>query len=233
MSLILVRMVHCYIQNVFFEELPVLKVVQWNTQYISVQQGSSWTFRTCIRVFRMVQWVIRNVCMYMLAFFVRSRWTFRELRTKCIYPCTCSQTGKVGHSVRVFVTCECSQIGIKLHSKMCICPCTCAQTGPVGQSGDIQNVCMYMHVYSEWSSETSRGSSERVYVHVRVLRLVQWDIQNEHMAGHYYEERLQNENITKSFYVRARNLDSETKLYLNEYQCITSGAQTEVGTRFF
>ena len=66
-------MVHCYIQNVCFEELLVLKVVQWDTQYISVQQVSSWTFRTCIRVFRMVQWVIRNVCMHMLAFTVRSR----------------------------------------------------------------------------------------------------------------------------------------------------------------
>ena len=168
-----------------------------------------------------------------------------------------------------------------VYSSMYVC-----SDWPVGQSGNIQNVCLYMHVYSDWSSETSRGSSERVYVHVRVLRLVQWDIhnvcmfiyvfsdwysgtfttcvcsctcsqtgtvghsqhvyvhvrvlrlvqwdiQNEHIAGHYYEERLKNENITKSFYVRARKLDSETKLYLNEYQCITSGAQTEVGTRVF
>ena len=72
------------------------------------------------------------------------------------------------------------------------------------------------------------GHSERVYVHVRVLRLVQWDIQNEHIAGHYYEEKLQDRSITKDMLTRARGLNDSAKLYLNEFQCITSGAQTEV-----
>ena len=87
--------------------------------------------------------------------------------------------------------------------RTCVCPCTCSQTGPVGHS-------------------------ERVYVHVRVLRLVQWDIQNEHIAGHYYEEKLQDRNVTKEIFTRARKLNDSAKLYLNEFQCITSGAQTEV-----
>ena len=67
-----------------------------------------------------------------------------------------------------------------------------------------------------------------MYVHVRVLRLVQWDIQNEHIAGHYYEEKLQDRSITKDMLTRARGLNDSAKLYLNEYQCITSGAHTEV-----
>ena len=86
---------------------------------------------------------------------------------------------------------------------MSSCPCTFSQTGPV-------------------------RNSERVYVHARVLRLVQWDIQNEHIAGHYYEEKLQDRNVTKEIFTRARKLNDSAKLYLNEFQCITSGAQTEV-----
>ena len=91
--------------------------------------------------------------------------------------------------------------------RSCVCPCTCSQTGPVGHS-------------------------ERVYVDVRVLRLVQWDIQNEHIAGHYYEEKLQDRNVTKDMFTRARKLNDSAKLYLNEFQCITSGAQTEVKSDF-
>ena len=60
-------------------------------------------------------------------------------------------------------------------------------------------------------------------------RLVQWDIQNEHIAGHYYEEKLNDKNVTKSLYAQARNLGDSAKLYLNEFQCVTSGAQTEAG----
>ena len=76
--------------------------------------------------------------------------------------------------------------GIQGTFRMCVCTCTCTQTGPVRHSEDIQNVCMYMYVYSDWSSETSRGSSVRVYVLVRVLRLVQWDIQNVCMSMYVF-----------------------------------------------
>ena len=203
---------------------------------------------------------IQNVCMYM---YVYSDWS--------------SETPR-GSSERVYVLVRVLRLASGTF-RTCVCPRTCSQIGPVEHSErvyvyvrvlrlvqwDIQNVCMSMYVFSDWSSGTFRtcvcpctcssdwssetfrtcvcpctcsqtgpvGHSECVYVHVRVLRLVQWDIQNEHIAGHYYEERLENENITKSFYIRARKLDSATKLYHNEYQCITSGAQTEVGTRFF
>ena len=85
-----------------------------------------------------------------------------------------------------------------------------------------------MHVFSDRSSATVRRHSECVFSHARFLRLIQWDIQNEHIAGHYYEEKLQDKNITKELFARARKQNDSAKLYLNEFQCITSGAQTEV-----
>ena len=85
-----------------------------------------------------------------------------------------------------------------------------------------------MHVFSDRSSATVRRHSECVFSHARFLRLIQWDIQNEHIAGHYYEEKLQDRNVTKDMFTRARKLNDSAKLYLNEFRCITSGAQTEV-----
>ena len=85
--------------------------------------------------------------------------------------------------------------------RTCICPCTCFQTGPVGHSEcvfvhvrvlrlvqwDIQNVCMSMYVFSDWSSGTFR-TCVCPYVHVHVLKLVQWDIQNECMSLYVFSD---------------------------------------------
>ena len=59
-------------------------------------------------------------------------------------------------------------------------------------------------------------------------RTEQFDIQNELIHGRYYEERFQNPNMSKTFFVKARAEDSDMDLYLNDFTCITSGASTEV-----
>ena len=59
-------------------------------------------------------------------------------------------------------------------------------------------------------------------------RTEQFDIQNELIVGRYYEERFQNPDMSKTFFVKARAEDSDMDLYLNDFTCITSGANTEV-----
>ncbi|KAK7116377.1 uncharacterized protein [Littorina saxatilis] len=58
-------------------------------------------------------------------------------------------------------------------------------------------------------------------------RAAQWDVQNEHLHGSYYEERLQDPNITKDAFRQAKKEDGGPKLYLNDFTCVTSGAGTE------
>ena len=63
-----------------------------------------------------------------------------------------------------------------------------------------------------------------------MFRLEQFDVQNEHIHGQYYEERLESPDVTKTFFVQARQEDPNgPDLYLNDFTCITSGASTEVG----
>ncbi|KAL8616645.1 hypothetical protein ACOMHN_031627 [Nucella lapillus] len=57
--------------------------------------------------------------------------------------------------------------------------------------------------------------------------LSQWDVQNEHLAMHFYEEKTHNPDLTKVMYEWARQMNDSGQLYLNEFQCVTSGAQTE------
>ncbi|XP_076444368.1 uncharacterized protein LOC143282564 [Babylonia areolata] len=58
--------------------------------------------------------------------------------------------------------------------------------------------------------------------------LEQFDVQNEHIHGHYYEERLQNPNVTKDVFRQTRRLAPHgPDLYLNDFTCVTSGASTE------
>ena len=129
-----------------------------------------------VRVLRMVHWDIQNVCMFMYVF---SDWSSGTFRT-CVCSCTCSQTGTVGHSERVYVHVRVLRL----------------------VQWDIQNVCIFMHVFSDWSSGTFRtcvclctcsqtgtvGHSERVYFHARVLKLVQWDIQNVCMFMYVFSD---------------------------------------------
>ncbi|XP_025077722.1 uncharacterized protein LOC112554242 isoform X2 [Pomacea canaliculata] len=53
------------------------------------------------------------------------------------------------------------------------------------------------------------------------------DVQNEHTHGLYYEQKLQDKNITKNFYRKMRACDNTTKLFFNDYQAIDIGPSTE------
>ncbi|XP_076444047.1 uncharacterized protein LOC143282327 [Babylonia areolata] len=57
--------------------------------------------------------------------------------------------------------------------------------------------------------------------------LAQWDVQNEHIAMHFYEEKAHNTELTKLMFEWAKQMNDSGQLYLNEFQCVTSGAQTE------
>nr|KAG5703688.1 hypothetical protein BaRGS_022977 [Batillaria attramentaria] len=58
-------------------------------------------------------------------------------------------------------------------------------------------------------------------------KLAQWDVQNEFIHGHYYEEKLHDPNVTINAFKLARSLDPVPKLYLNDFQSVTTGASTE------
>ena len=58
--------------------------------------------------------------------------------------------------------------------------------------------------------------------------MAQWDIQNEHIRHHYYEERLNNPNITKDLFRRARALDPDVPLFFNDYGAAIAGTITKV-----
>ena len=128
---------------------------------------------------------------------VLSDWYKRTFKTCIFCPCTCAQAGPVGfrgHSECVYVHARVLRLvqwDIQRIFRTCVCTCMCTQIGPVRHPGEVQYVCMSWYVFSDWSSGTFRTCvcpctcsqagpvehSERVYVHVSVIRLVQWDIQ--------------------------------------------------------
>lgn len=59
-------------------------------------------------------------------------------------------------------------------------------------------------------------------------KLSHFDVQNEMIHGHYYEERLQDPEVTKNAFRLAKAEDPNGPvLYLNDFTCVTSGANTE------
>nr|KAG5703689.1 hypothetical protein BaRGS_022978 [Batillaria attramentaria] len=66
-------------------------------------------------------------------------------------------------------------------------------------------------------------------VNVSLGKLAHWDVQNEHIYSHYYEERLgpAYANLTKDFFRSVKELDPVTKLYYNDFTGVTSGAHTQ------
>ncbi|KAL8570832.1 hypothetical protein ACOMHN_006981 [Nucella lapillus] len=58
-------------------------------------------------------------------------------------------------------------------------------------------------------------------------RVQHWDVQNELLHGHWYEETLKDPNISITMFKEARKWDSVPKLYLNDFTAVTSGANTE------
>ena len=74
-----------------------------------------------------------------------------------------------------------------------------------------------------------------IYLHtpiVYVSRVEQWDVQNEMLHEHYYEDKLKNRTFTMDMFKLARSVDPDVKLYINDYQGITTGAQTQVRAQF-
>ena len=59
-------------------------------------------------------------------------------------------------------------------------------------------------------------------------RVVQWDVQNEFVRHHYFEERLGQPQITESLFATARQVDPDVALVLNDYEAAGSGAITKV-----
>ena len=59
-------------------------------------------------------------------------------------------------------------------------------------------------------------------------RVAQWDIQNEHIRHHYYEDRLNNSNITKDLFRHARTMDPGVPLFFNDYGAAIAGTITKV-----
>ena len=59
-------------------------------------------------------------------------------------------------------------------------------------------------------------------------RVAQWDVQNEHIRNHYYEERLGQRNITKILFRKARHADPNVPLYFNDYDAAGAGTITRV-----
>ncbi|XP_076444115.1 uncharacterized protein LOC143282381 [Babylonia areolata] len=57
--------------------------------------------------------------------------------------------------------------------------------------------------------------------------VAQWDVQNEHITEHYYEEKTGDADLTKKMFRWAEATGDTGKRYLNDFQCVTSGAQTE------
>nr|KAG5685295.1 hypothetical protein BaRGS_010213 [Batillaria attramentaria] len=58
-------------------------------------------------------------------------------------------------------------------------------------------------------------------------KLAHWDVQNEYIHGHYYEETLHDPSVSMNAFKLARPLDPVPKLYLNDFQAVTTGASTE------
>ena len=48
------------------------------------------------------------------------------------------------------------------------------------------------------------------------------------MSGQYYDEKCNDTDFVKDVFRMARAQNSQVKLFFNDFQCITSGAQTEV-----
>ncbi|XP_025078468.1 uncharacterized protein LOC112554711 [Pomacea canaliculata] len=58
-------------------------------------------------------------------------------------------------------------------------------------------------------------------------KLAHWDVQNELLHEQYYEETLQDPNITMEMFKLVKRLDPVPKLYLNDFQAVTIGGKTE------
>ena len=55
-----------------------------------------------------------------------------------------------------------------------------------------------------------------------------WDVLNEDLHGKWFEEATGNDQITESLFQEVHSLDPKVKLFLNDYQIITTGTYCTV-----
>ena len=112
-----------------------------------------------------------------------------------------------------------------------VCRVTVFRVAECVQSGAVFRVALCVQrEYSEWRCVF------RVALCVQsvcsewrcVFRVEHWDVQNELLHGHWYEETLKDPHVSENMFKMARPLDPYPKLYLNDYTAVNSGASTEV-----
>ena len=61
------------------------------------------------------------------------------------------------------------------------------------------------------------------------FRLEHWDVNNENLHGHSFEELTKQPNITQQMFQWMHTVEPNVKLFLNDYNVITSQDTTSVG----
>ena len=65
-----------------------------------------------------------------------------------------------------------------------------------------------------------------------LLRLEHWDVNNEDLHGDWYERHTGDPDITEKMFQWIHNQESQVKLFLNEYNIISSSTETTVRHSF-
>lgn len=61
-------------------------------------------------------------------------------------------------------------------------------------------------------------------------RVHHWDVMNEMVQGHWYEEKTKDPDFTKKIFAKIHQADPNVKLFLNEDHVVSSGVATSVDT---
>lgn len=72
-----------------------------------------------------------------------------------------------------------------------------------------------------------------VGANVFFYRLEHWDVNNELLHGQIYEDITGDPNYTQDIFRLVHQLDPGPKLFLNDYNVVSSGASTAVVILFF
>lgn len=65
-----------------------------------------------------------------------------------------------------------------------------------------------------------------------MTRLEHWDVNNENLHGDWYERHTADPDITEKMFQWIHKQEPGVKLFLNDYQVITSSAETTVCSNF-
>ena len=59
-------------------------------------------------------------------------------------------------------------------------------------------------------------------------RISEWDVCNEHLHKHYYEDKTQDKDMLIKEFQKAYSTDPNPRLYLNDYEVVKKGSMTSV-----